>query len=44
MILLIEKCEIESLIYKYRIKERDIIEKIKEKGKLDIKELRMLEN
>ena len=39
-----EKICIEDLIYKYRVKERDIIDKIKEKGKLDINELRMLEN
>lgn len=39
-----EKIEIEDLLYKYKIKERDIVEKIKEKGELDINELRMLEN
>ena len=39
-----EKLEIEDLLYKYKIKEREIIEKIKEKGELDINELRMLEN
>ena len=39
-----EKIEIEDLLYKYKIKEREIVEKIKEKGELDINELRMLEN
>ena len=39
-----EKLEIEDLLYIYKIKEREIIDKIKEKGKLDINELRMLEN
>lgn len=39
-----EKICIEDLIYKYRVKERDIVEKIKEEGELDINELRMLEN
>ena len=39
-----EKIEIENLIYKSKIKEREIIDKIKEKGELDINELKMLEN
>ena len=39
-----EKIEIEDLLYKYKIKEREIVEKIKENGELDINELRMLEN
>ena len=38
----LEKCEIESLVYKYRVRERDIIDKIKEKGELDIYNLGVL--
>lgn len=39
-----EKISIEDLIYKYKIKERDIIDTIRKNKKLDINELRMLEN
>ena len=39
-----EKISIEELIYTYKLNENDIIDKIREKGKLDINELRMLEN